>query len=161
MMFPAFWNAAQTEVWSAALANHLWQSTVVVLIAWLLTLLLRVKRALTHPLLWTAVAFAVLPRIAGANPFTGQSGFAGQRKDDFGQDHLLRIFCDSSSRGAAAKAAEPELVSRAIADKRAKAGLGHERAGSFVARFELAFGENRFSHLQAPSAAALFHCMCL
>jgi ABC-type branched-subunit amino acid transport system permease subunit len=33
------------------------------------------KRILTHPLLWTAVVFVILPRVAGANPFTGQSGF--------------------------------------------------------------------------------------
>jgi ABC-type branched-subunit amino acid transport system permease subunit len=33
---------------------------------------------LTHPLLWTALLFAVLPEVAGANPFTGQwSGFVG------------------------------------------------------------------------------------
>jgi ABC-type branched-subunit amino acid transport system permease subunit len=28
-----------------------------------------------HPLLWTAIAFAVLPFVAGANPFAGQGGF--------------------------------------------------------------------------------------
>ena len=33
------------------------------------------RQILTHPLLWTAVVFAVLPYVAGANPFTGQSGF--------------------------------------------------------------------------------------
>ena len=33
---------------------------------------------LMHPLLWTAVLFAVLPFIAGANPFAGKwSGFVG------------------------------------------------------------------------------------
>ena len=38
MMFPSFWN----EAWTAALVNHLWQSTVVVLpMAWLLALALR------------------------------------------------------------------------------------------------------------------------
>jgi bla regulator protein blaR1 len=52
MMFPAFWNEAQTEVWSAALANHLWQSTVVVLTAWLLTLLLRSNQARTRYWVW-------------------------------------------------------------------------------------------------------------
>ncbi len=34
-----------------------------------------VRRVLTHPLLWTAVVFIILPQVAGANPFTGQSGF--------------------------------------------------------------------------------------
>ena len=33
------------------------------------------RRILTHPLLWTAVVFVILPRVAGANPFTGQNGF--------------------------------------------------------------------------------------
>jgi ABC-type branched-subunit amino acid transport system permease subunit len=33
---------------------------------------------LLHPLLWTAVLFAVLPFVAGANPFVGKwSGFVG------------------------------------------------------------------------------------
>ncbi len=32
---------------------------------------------LTHPLLWTAVLFAILPLVAGANPFRGQGGFVG------------------------------------------------------------------------------------
>lgn len=34
-----------------------------------------VRRIVTHPLLWTAIVFAALPFVAGANPFTGQSGF--------------------------------------------------------------------------------------
>jgi ABC-type branched-subunit amino acid transport system permease subunit len=33
------------------------------------------RRILTHPLLWTAVVFVILPHVAGANPFTGKSGF--------------------------------------------------------------------------------------
>ena len=33
------------------------------------------RRILSHPLLWTAVVFVILPQVAGANPFTGQSGF--------------------------------------------------------------------------------------
>jgi ABC-type branched-subunit amino acid transport system permease subunit len=33
------------------------------------------RRVLGHPLLWTAIVFVILPRVAGANPFTGQSGF--------------------------------------------------------------------------------------
>ena len=41
MIFPAFWSEFPT----AALVNHLWQSTVFVLIAWLLTLLLRNNQA--------------------------------------------------------------------------------------------------------------------
>lgn len=56
MTFPAFWNeawcAASTEVWTAALVNHLWQSTVVVLIAWLLALTLRRNQARTRYWVW-------------------------------------------------------------------------------------------------------------
>jgi branched-chain amino acid transport system permease protein len=33
------------------------------------------RRLFTNPLLWTAIAFAVLPFVAGANPFTGTGGF--------------------------------------------------------------------------------------
>ena len=60
MMFPAFWNAAHTEVWSAALANHLWQSTVVVLIAWLLTLLLRSNQARMRYWVWMIASLKFL-----------------------------------------------------------------------------------------------------
>jgi len=34
-----------------------------------------VRRLATHPLVWTAVVFVVLPFIAGANPFAGEGGF--------------------------------------------------------------------------------------
>jgi ABC-type branched-subunit amino acid transport system permease subunit len=33
------------------------------------------RRLATHPLLWTAIVFAALPFVAGANPFAGQGGF--------------------------------------------------------------------------------------
>ena len=53
MMFPAFWNETWTNgVWTPALVNHLWQSTVVVLIAWLLTLTLRSNQARTRYWVW-------------------------------------------------------------------------------------------------------------
>jgi ABC-type branched-subunit amino acid transport system permease subunit len=35
----------------------------------------RWRRAAGHPLLWTAIVFAVLPYVAGANPFVGKGGF--------------------------------------------------------------------------------------
>jgi len=60
MMFPAFWNEAQTEVWSAALANHLWQSTVVVLIGWLLTLRLRSNQARMRYRVWMVASVKFL-----------------------------------------------------------------------------------------------------
>src|SRR6202047_4487634 len=48
MIFPALWNQA----WTAALANHLWQSTVVTLIAWFLSLTLRSNQARTRYWVW-------------------------------------------------------------------------------------------------------------
>jgi uncharacterized protein (TIGR03435 family) len=48
MMFPAFWS----EVWTAPLSNHLWQSTLVVVVAWLLTLALRGNQARTRYWVW-------------------------------------------------------------------------------------------------------------
>ena len=41
MIFPAFWN----EAWTSALVNHLWQSTAVALLAWLLAWMLRSNQA--------------------------------------------------------------------------------------------------------------------
>ena len=34
-----------------------------------------IRRLLVHPLIWTAAVFAILPLVAGANPFTGTGGF--------------------------------------------------------------------------------------
>ncbi len=48
MLFPAIWNAA----WTSGLVNHLWQSTVVVLIAWLLALALRNNHARSRYWVW-------------------------------------------------------------------------------------------------------------
>src|ERR1700733_12813118 len=48
MMFPAFWS----ELWTARLINHLWQSTLVVGVAWLLTLALRGNQARTRYWVW-------------------------------------------------------------------------------------------------------------
>jgi len=47
-MLPAFWN----EAWTAALANHLWQSTAVTGIVWLLALSLRHNHARTRYWVW-------------------------------------------------------------------------------------------------------------
>jgi uncharacterized protein (TIGR03435 family) len=52
MMSPEFWNGALTTAWTAALVNHLWQSTVVTLLAWLLALTLRSNHARTRYWLW-------------------------------------------------------------------------------------------------------------
>jgi beta-lactamase regulating signal transducer with metallopeptidase domain len=48
MMPSVFWNS----VWTAALVNHLWQSTVVVGIAWLLALALKKNQARTRYWVW-------------------------------------------------------------------------------------------------------------
>ena len=43
MTIAGFFTPAWCPAWTAALINHLWQSTAVVLVAWLLTLLLRTR----------------------------------------------------------------------------------------------------------------------
>jgi uncharacterized protein (TIGR03435 family) len=48
MMPPEFWK----EAWSAALVNHLWQSTVAFLIAWLFALILRNNHARMRYWVW-------------------------------------------------------------------------------------------------------------
>ena len=42
MMQMALWNESSYQLWTAALVNHIWQSTVVALIVWLLVPTLRV-----------------------------------------------------------------------------------------------------------------------
>jgi uncharacterized protein (TIGR03435 family) len=56
MMFPGIWNG----VWPAALVNHLWQSTLVALLAWLLTLALRNNRASTRYRIWMIASIKFL-----------------------------------------------------------------------------------------------------
>lgn len=56
MMFPEFWK----ESWSAAIVNHLWQSTLVMLVAWLLTLALRRNQARTRYWVWMATSLKLL-----------------------------------------------------------------------------------------------------
>src|ERR1700739_1281526 len=48
MILPALWN----EAWTSALINHLWQSTVVTLMVWLLALALKKNQARTRYWLW-------------------------------------------------------------------------------------------------------------
>jgi uncharacterized protein (TIGR03435 family) len=56
MMSPSFWN----ETWTVALINHLWQSTVVVLMAWLLALTLRKNHAKTRYWVWMIASLKFL-----------------------------------------------------------------------------------------------------
>lgn len=58
MMIPALWH----ESWTAALVNHLWQSTMVAALAWLLTLALRKNQARVRYWVWmTASVKFLLP----------------------------------------------------------------------------------------------------
>jgi uncharacterized protein (TIGR03435 family) len=56
MMFSGFLK----ESWSAAIANHLWQSTAVMLVAWLLTLVLKRNQARTRYWIWMAASLKLL-----------------------------------------------------------------------------------------------------
>ncbi|MBB6143363.1 beta-lactamase regulating signal transducer with metallopeptidase domain [Silvibacterium bohemicum] len=56
MVFPAIWN----ETWTAALVNHLWQSTVVIVFAWLLTLALRKNQARMRYRVWMIASIKFL-----------------------------------------------------------------------------------------------------
>jgi uncharacterized protein (TIGR03435 family) len=56
MRFPEFWN----EPWTVALMNHLWQSTMVVVVAWTLTLVLRHNHARTRYGLWMVASVKFL-----------------------------------------------------------------------------------------------------
>ena len=62
-----FWK----ETWSAVVINHLWQSTLVILVAWMLTLVLRRNPARTRYWVWMAaslkflVPFSLLAAIGG------------------------------------------------------------------------------------------------
>ncbi|MGA8088236.1 MAG: M56 and DUF3738 domain-containing protein [Terracidiphilus sp.] len=55
-----FFTPAWCPVWTAALINHLWQSTAVVLIAWLLTLLLRANPARVRYAIWMIASIKFL-----------------------------------------------------------------------------------------------------
>ena len=52
MMLPALWNDANLQTLPAALVNHLWQSTLVVGIAWSLTFALKKNHARTRYWVW-------------------------------------------------------------------------------------------------------------
>ncbi len=56
MSIPAFWS----ETWTAPLINHLWQSTIVVGVAWLLALALRKNHARVRYWIWFAVSVKFL-----------------------------------------------------------------------------------------------------
>jgi uncharacterized protein (TIGR03435 family) len=55
-MFTELWK----ESWSAAIVNHLWQSTLVMLVAWLLTLVLQRNQARTRYWIWMTASLKLL-----------------------------------------------------------------------------------------------------
>ena len=77
MTFSELWQSG----WMASLFNHLWQSTVVLGAAWLLTLVLRRNAARVRYLIWMLaslkflVPFAVLSNLGArwAKPFAGRT----------------------------------------------------------------------------------------
>ena len=52
MILPVIWNEFTHHIWTAELVNHLWQSTLVTFIAWLLALALRDNHARTRYWVW-------------------------------------------------------------------------------------------------------------
>jgi bla regulator protein blaR1 len=52
MILPVIWNEFSSHLWAAELINHLWQSTIVTFIAWLLVLILRDNHARTRYWIW-------------------------------------------------------------------------------------------------------------
>lgn len=56
MMLNEFWK----EMWPTAIVNHLWQSTLVMLVAWLLTLVLKRNQARTRYWVWMAASLKLL-----------------------------------------------------------------------------------------------------
>jgi uncharacterized protein (TIGR03435 family) len=52
MILPVIWNETTNQFWTAELVNHLWQSTLVTFIAWLLALVLRNNNARTRYWVW-------------------------------------------------------------------------------------------------------------
>ena len=55
-MFTELWK----ESWSAAIVNHLWQSTLVMLVVWLLTLVLKRNQARTRYWIWMTASLKLL-----------------------------------------------------------------------------------------------------
>jgi uncharacterized protein (TIGR03435 family) len=53
-------NGFGKESWSVAIVNHLWQSTLVILVAWLLTLVLKRNQARTRYWVWMTASLKLL-----------------------------------------------------------------------------------------------------
>src|SRR5580698_1574710 len=60
MTTPVLWNEAMNQVWTAPLVNHLWQSTVITVVVWLLALSLRKNYSRTRYRLWMVASVKFL-----------------------------------------------------------------------------------------------------
>src|SRR5579863_926027 len=60
MTMSGFFTPAWCPAWITALGNHLWQSTAVVVIAWLLTLFLRSNSARVRYAVWMTASIKFL-----------------------------------------------------------------------------------------------------
>jgi bla regulator protein BlaR1 len=60
MTIPGFFTPAWSPAWTAPLINHIWQSTAVVLVAWLLTLFLRANPARVRYAIWMIASIKFL-----------------------------------------------------------------------------------------------------
>jgi uncharacterized protein (TIGR03435 family) len=60
MITPSFWNEAPSQFWTATLVNHLWQSTVAALAAWLVALTLRSNPARIRYWVWMIASMKFL-----------------------------------------------------------------------------------------------------
>src|SRR5579871_1863255 len=87
-MTPGFLVPAWTPVWAGDLINHLWQSTAIAILAWLLTILLRNNPARVRYAVWLVasikflVPFSLMTRIGehcakpDVNNQTGQAVYS-------------------------------------------------------------------------------------
>src|SRR5580704_6296401 len=84
MTTPGFFTLAWAPAWTGALINHLWQSTAVALLAWLLTVVLRNNAARVRYAIWLfasikfLVPFSLMTRIGAhwSKPAVNQIGHA-------------------------------------------------------------------------------------
>ena len=60
MTAPALWNEATNQALTAALGNHLWQSTSITVVVWLLSLSLRKNYSGTRYRLWMVASVKFL-----------------------------------------------------------------------------------------------------
>ncbi len=100
MLESMFWSSPA----AAALANHLWQSTLFALAVWLLSLALRRNQARTRYRLWMAaslkffVPFSLLIAVGGHLPWHGNSQLAQPAFSTFVEGVAQPLFVTASSQ---------------------------------------------------------------